>query len=218
MELSVIQKLIEGALLIPMEKKILVGAGSFGRTLQAWFTGHVTFDGFVDDDEKHSVSRLGTVSWLASLKEPTSVYIAIGDAKTAEGIFAKLSQNPMLSFPPLVHPTAITGGSMIPRGAILCPYVVVGVDVMFGEFVLLNAGVAISHHCVIASFSRVHGGARVLGNAKVGVRSFIGANATIRNGVAIGDDVVIGCGSVVLKHCESGSCFVGNPATRKKNN
>lgn len=48
----------------------------------------------------------------------------------------------------------------------------------------------------------------------IGSHVFIGMNATIMRGVTIEDDVVIGASSVVVKDCESGWVYAGNPARK----
>lgn len=155
--------------------RFIVGAGALGRSLRAWFK-HEPFDGFVDDDATRA-DVVGSVAWLAARLEPAQVVLAIGSAAAAQEVHARLSANAALSFPALVHPSAIVSVDAVPEGVIVCPFAMVGVDASLGPFVLLNAGAAVSHDCTVGAWTRVHGGARLLGHVRVGDRVFIGAAA-----------------------------------------
>ena len=70
----------------------------------------------------------------------------------------------------------------------------------------------LKYHCPIDGMAGAVLGAQ--SPVVIGSHVFIGMNATIMRGVTIGDNVIIGASSVVLKDCESGWVYAGNPAKK----
>ena len=52
------------------------------------------------------------------------------------------------------------------------------------------------------------------GKIEIGNNVFIGMNSIVLRGIKIEDNVIIGAGSVVVKDCESGWVYAGNPAKK----
>jgi acetyltransferase-like isoleucine patch superfamily enzyme len=52
----------------------------------------------------------------------------------------------------------------------------------------------------------------ISGFCRVGRSSFLGVNSCVADYLTIGEDCVVGAGAVVVKDCEPGKVYVGNPA------
>ncbi len=108
-----------------------------------------------------------------------------------------------------------SGGVEIEDHVTLQPNCVIG-RATFGGFTkigaetLIDAGVSISHDCLIGSRVTICANASLLGRVEVGREAYIGPNATVSNGVSLGDKCVVSIGSVVIRSVEPNTRVTGN--------
>jgi sugar O-acyltransferase (sialic acid O-acetyltransferase NeuD family) len=179
-----------------------------GREVLAYLcaanTGDWNFLGFIDDG-KPSGSQvgkwevLGDITRLTSATTSTAVFMGLADPAAKASLYARLSRNPFVTFPVLIHPLAhVEASAALGAGTVIAPYCSVSVDTALGVCSFFNVGAQIGHDSVLGDFGSVMPHADISGNVKIGARALVGAGAKILQGLSVGSDATIGIGSVVL--------------------
>ncbi|MDR1376559.1 MAG: NeuD/PglB/VioB family sugar acetyltransferase [Synergistaceae bacterium] len=205
-----------------MQDLVIYGAGGLGREVLAYLraadSGRWNFLGFVDDGKPSGTQIggskiLGDMSLLTTAASPVAVLMGLADPAAKASLYAKLSLNPWVTFPVLVHPLAhVEESASLGAGTIISPYCSVSVDTALGLCSFLNVGSQIGHDSVLGDFGSVMPHVDISGNVTVGARTLIGAGARILQGLTIGSDVTVGIGSVVLKNVPGHCTVIGYPA------
>lgn len=91
------------------------------------------------------------------------------------------------------------------------PNVCIAPKTIINDFVHINRGCLVGHHCEIGEFSSLNPGVKTGGNTKIGKCSEIGIGATILDNIKIGNNTIIGAGSVVTKNIPDNVIAFGNP-------
>jgi FlaA1/EpsC-like NDP-sugar epimerase len=119
---------------------IIYGAGALGREIlqivravpNARVLGYVD-DGVQAGTERNGARVLGGSEYLDSLDSRVSVVVGISDPNIKRGIFDRLSRNARISFPSIVHPSAmISEYASLSRGAVITQNCIVSVDAARG--------------------------------------------------------------------------------------
>ena len=118
----------------------------------------------------------------------------------------------------VTHPGGLvqaSGGVEIGDHVTLQPNCVVG-RATFGGFTkigagtLIDAGVSISHDCVIGAEVTICANASLSGRVVAGQGAYVGPSASLSNGVVLGDKCVVSIGSVVTKAVAPNTRVTGN--------
>ncbi|MDR1133327.1 MAG: acetyltransferase [Synergistaceae bacterium] len=202
---------------------IVYGAGGLGREVlqivrampNARVLGYAD-DGVPPGTERNGARVLGGAEYLDTLDGPFSVVMGISDPNVKRGIFDRLSRNPLVSFPNVLHPRAMVSEyASLGRGVVITQSCIVSVDASLGVGVFLNMGAIVGHDSTIGDFSSVMPLAAISGNVKIGERCLIGAQSVILQGTAVGDGCTVGMGAVVIRDVPDGTTVMGNPAVAK---
>jgi sugar O-acyltransferase (sialic acid O-acetyltransferase NeuD family) len=201
------------------EGVIVVGAGPHGRVaadiLRASGTQLIAF---VDDRlELHGSIRsgfpvLGDVNLLLRERFGKSSFVAIGNNHVRTAIAARLREvgidisNAIYPTSVMMHEVQLGSGNMI------CPGVIVGVNVTIEDDVVLNTAASVDHDCVIKRGAYLAPGVHAAGGVTIGDLAFIGLGALIGPNVAIGEGAVVGAGSLVLENVSPRTLVMGRPA------
>ena len=203
-----------------MKDLVIVGAGGFGREtalmvdqIRSW-----NLLGFYDDRlESGSIIDgkpvLGNIALLNQTKHRLSVVIAIADPLTRQSLAVSL-KNEKLSFPTLIHPSALKGPpeNTLGQGCIITAGVILTTGVALGDFVIVNLATTIGHDVTIFEFTSIMPQCSISGNVKIGARCFIGSGARILQGLTVGNNSVVGAGAVLTRSFEANAKLVGVPA------
>ena len=182
------------------------------------------FLGFIDDGipagtPVDSDVTLGGIERLTSAINPTAVVMGLADSKAKAAIYEKLSQNPKLEFPVLVHPLAyVEPTASLAPGVIVSPFCFVAVKSRLGICSFLNYTSQVGHDAVLGDFCSVMPSACISGNVVIGAQTLVGAGAKILQGLNIGKNSVVGIGSVVLNDVPDDCTVLGYPARVVKKN
>ena len=208
-----------------MRKFFIYGAGGLGREIlelsETINKIHLKWDiaGFIDDDNKavglvnNGKPVIGGGEILYALQEPVDVVLGIADTKVKEKIYYELKKNKLISFPTIVHPTAVVSdSSMISEGVVIFHSCFVSVNTYIGKMSLMSAGAQIAHDSRLGDFCSVMPSVNISGNVTINERVYIGVQASVRQGIFVGSDSVIGMGSVVVKNVPDSCTVAGNPA------
>lgn len=211
---------------------VIFGAGGFAREV-SWLMedlaklnqGHSRADLFVASDEApnigqviHGVEVMGESQFFAKhFNTSLKLFIAVGSPELKQKLRDKcLSKLNAVSFPSLVHPSAIfdsrIGAIHIGAGAIICAGTVLTTDVHLGEFVHLNLNCTIGHDAVLGDFSTLSPGVHISGGVQLGANCFIGTGAVILENARAPSNTVIGAGATVVKSLVESGTYVGTPA------
>lgn len=143
-------------------------------------------------------------------------FVAIGDNRTREALFARLRVYTGREPVNLVHPSAVLSSRIeIGRGVFVAPGAIGNTGSRFGDGVILNTGASLDHDGLLDDFAQVSPGCRLAGNVKVGRRGFLGTGVSVIPGVSIGADAVVGAGAVVVRDVPAGVLALGVPARVK---
>ncbi len=206
-----------------LQKLAIFGAGGFGREVKM-LIDHINANerkfeclGFFDDDtdlpkEINGLPFLGGLDALNQVSTPLGVVISVGDPRLKMNLVQKI-HNPYLSFPNLIHPTALIGEQVqLGQGIILCAGVVVTVNIQIGNHVVLNLNSTIGHDCKLGDFSALMPAVNVSGGVTIGEGVYLGTGVQINNNLNIGPFATIGSGAVVTKDIPGNCTAVGMPA------
>jgi sugar O-acyltransferase (sialic acid O-acetyltransferase NeuD family) len=197
---------------------IIIGAGGHAVSVAnvAYATG-IKVQHFVDPS-RGGEWLLG-IKIIASLNElPDKIShdyaVAIGHNGSRERVHHELvATHGELSFPALVHPSAILSiHTNVGQGTVIMPNAVVGPCSVIGQFCILNTMSSIDHDCVLSNYASLAPGAITGGNVKLGERAAIGIGAAVKNAITIGQDTVIGGRSYVHDCIENNVVAFGTPA------
>lgn len=206
-----------------MEKLAIVGSGGFAREvltlINAINSNAPRFEvvGFVGEDKSQSVhgySVIGNDDEVNLTQEPLSIVIAVGEPGLKAKIRAKYN-NPLISFPTLVHPSVILGDKesiKIGQGSIICAGCILTTDIKIKEFVTLNLQCTVGHDTVIGNYSSFMPSVNISGEVDIKEGVYVGTGAKIINQVEIGEQTIVGAGAVVAKILPANCTAVGVPA------
>lgn len=93
---------------------------------------------------------------------------------------------------------------------------VVQYKVQIGNNVILWSGNHIGHQTIIEDNCFISSHVVISGFCKIGSNSFLGVNSSFNDGIDFGKDCITGNGTVIVKNCEPGGIYVGNPGKRIK--
>jgi acetyltransferase EpsM len=195
---------------------VIFGGGGQGKCIidlvQAAGTYRVA--GIVDDGipagtEVLGVPVLGGATSLPMLYEKglrlaVNAIGGIGNVALRVEIFEILAEAGF-TCPTLVHPTAWVEPSAVLEGGVQIlakSYISSAARIGYGT--LINAGVIVSHDCVIGQCVNLSPGAALAGGVRVENFAQIGMNATVNVNVSIGAGALVGNGATVKSDVPAG--------------
>lgn len=206
-----------------MEKIAIVSSGGFAREvltlINAINAKECRFEvvGFIDNDKGrivHGLPIIGSDEEVNNTQEPLSVVIAVGVPRLKEKIRLKYT-NPLISFPTLIHPSAIIADPdniEIGQGCIICASTIMTTDIKIHDFVTLNLQCTVGHDTIINDYSAFMPSVNISGEVNIGKGVYVGTGAKIINQVEIGENTIVGAGAVVAKSLPANCTAVGVPA------
>ena len=206
-----------------MEKIAIVSSGGFAREVLTLIDAinkkehRFEFLGFIDEDKSqtiHGYPIIGSDEEVNKTQEPISIVIAVGEPRLKEKIRNKYD-NPLISFPTLIHPTAIIADPsnvIIGQGCIICAGDIITTDIIIKDFVTLNLQCTVGHDTVVEEYSAFMPTVNISGEVNVGKGVYVGTGAKIINQVDIGEHTIVGAGAVVAKSLPANCTAVGVPA------
>ena len=205
-----------------MKKKLIVGAGGFGRELLQWIKDinaeKPTWEigGFLDDNLQAldgveiDYPVVGTISdWQP--KDDEVFALAMGKPQLKRMVVEKLKSRGA-HFAAVIHPTALVSPfAHYGEGLVMFPYSKLSCNSTVGDFVSILT-TPIGHDNEIGDYTMISGGCNIVRNVKIGKDVFVAAGVCIAQDVVVKDGAYIGLGSVVLKDVKAGTKVFGNPA------
>ncbi len=206
-----------------MEKIAIVGSGGFAREVLTLINDInknapqyeiVGFVGFDKSQTIHGFPVIGNDEKVNSTREPLSLAIAVGEPHMKEKIRLKYN-NPLISFPALIHPSVIIGDSQsvsFGEGCVVCAGCILTTDIRIDDFVTFNLMCTVGHDTVIESYSSFMPSVNISGEVIINKGVYVGTGAKIINQLGIGENTIVGAGAVVAKSLPANCTAVGIPA------
>ena len=208
-----------------MKKIAIIGAGGFGREVKMLIDqineNKVVYEfmGYYDDNiPKGAIVNgfkvLGSINELLQIDYNLQVVVSIADPKIKKKIYETLKFNSLLNFPSLIHPNVLIGKDevIIGYGCIICASNIITVNIVIGNFVILNLGCTVGHDSKIGDYSSFMPSVNISGEVIISEKVYVCTGAKIINQIEIGENSIIGAGAVVSKSIPSNCTAVGVPA------
>ena len=101
----------------------------------------------------------------------------------------------------VTHPSSVLSPSArMGKGVFLGPLTLVGAEAVLEDFVQVNNGASIAHHCVVGTAARLSDGARLAGSVRLGECAFLGIGVTVNEKIEIGARSTVVSGVSVFNH------------------
>lgn len=212
----------------PMLSLVVYGAGGLGREI-LYYThqyneihGQYLIEGFIDDGIEtgkivDGYPVLGGFEALKHKNVPTALVIGIAEPKTKRRLMESLSENPNISFPTIIHPTAfVAKTAKIQDGVVLAPFTFVSLNAFIGRGVFVNVGTQLGHDTIIRNYCSLMPSVNLSGGVVLEEECYVGVGAKILQNITIGTASVVGANSLVLRNVPPGVTAFGNPAIPRK--
>lgn len=206
-------------------KIAILGTGGFAREVATLIQDINNTDskyelvGFVDNSiEKGTLINgypvIGNDEEINQTNEPIGLVLAFGEPKIKMKVRLKFT-NPLVSFPTIIHPSAIVGDCKLVEigdGCIICASVIITTNIKIKDFVTLNLQCTVGHDTIIDSYSSFMPSCNISGEVHIGEGVYCGTGVKIINQTDIGEHSIIGAGAVVAKSIPAYCTAVGVPA------
>ena len=206
-------------------KIAILGTGGFAREMATLIQDINNKDsiyelvGFVDNSiEKGTLINgypvIGNDEEINQTNEPIGLVLAFGEPKIKMKVRSKFS-NPLVSFPTIIHPSAIVGDRKLVEigdGCIICASVIITTNIKIKDYVTLNLQCTVGHDTIIDSYSSFMPSCNISGEVHIGEGVYCGTGVKIINQTDIGEHSIIGAGAVVAKSIPAYCTAVGVPA------
>ncbi len=210
-----------------MNELVILGTGGMAREVYGAIKAvnqinlQFSIKGFVDVEMTNTevIDGLKVVyaeQDLLALDTPLNVVIALTDVTKRESISSRLEANSHLSFPSIIHPSAILDSDLvsIDSGCFVAAGVVLSPGVHLKRFALVNILSSLAHDVKLGPYSVVNPHANVSGSVTTGKRVLIGASAVVHQGLILADDSILGMGAVLTRNTKPNASYFGNPARK----
>ncbi len=209
-----------------LPKLIIVGVGGHGLVVadavlasgDHELVGFVAKNGGSAGDVLEIAPLLGSDDGLAGfveLHQVTAIVVGIGDNHARRLVTDRLrgALPASVSFPPVVHPSAVVGsGARIGAGSVVLAGTVIGPGAHVEEGCIVNTGASLDHHGVLNDYASLAPGVTTGGNVRIGEGSAVSIGATVLHGRSVGDWSVVGAGALVVDDVPDGVVTYGTPA------
>ncbi|MEK3772589.1 hypothetical protein MKY14_29125 [Paenibacillus sp. FSL R5-0887] len=209
------------------KRLVIVGADAFG--IEVWhLSNDIPSDSkdwdnvvFINDEIKNTQIELYNANISCLIISTIDDYVpqfndvcicSIVNPKTKLDIVEKLKERGV-KFTNIIHPTAIIGiGCRLGTGIILCPYVVMTVNVSVDNHVIVDVASSIGHDAKIGEGVTIGSQCDITGYCDIQRGALIGSGTSALPKSIIGENSVVCAGSVVLKKVRANRVVTGNPA------
>ncbi len=206
-----------------MDNLVIIGAGDFGREVYTWarqcpeYNKEWVVKGFLDDNKEALHGYTLAVGVIDTIENYQPVFgdvfvCAIGIPSLKRKCIEKILGRGGV-FVNIIHPSVIFGHNInMGQGIIICPRVILTIDLKIGSYVGINLNCCLNHNVVIGDFCQLSCFCDITGHAQLGKGVFMGSHASILPRCRVGDNAVLGAGCVVTHDIPSDTTVVGIPA------
>lgn len=207
-----------------MKNVLIIGARGTGRGLYFQLCENLkkegyNIKGFLDDNNTILNNYEGYPPVISSVEEyevqPNDLFIcALGDPKSREKYVNIILQKGGEFITTINERAHIQPSSKIGVGVIIGPFVYIDADVTIGDYSIILSCSCIGHDTKIGNFCEIEPFSSVAGNVIIEDGAILHARSTIAPKIHVGENAVVGVGSVILKNIESDCTMFGYPARK----
>ncbi|CAD7288710.1 UDP-N-acetylbacillosamine N-acetyltransferase [Campylobacter suis] len=181
--------------------------------------------GYFDIDDKNYKKYSFHAPFLGSERDfkfskNDKVLLAIGEQKQRKKVlqyFAKSEEN--VEFISFVHHSAnIAKTAILGKANVICPNVVVGPNVILGDYNLLNYNSSIAHDCALKDMNVLSPNVCIAGYCRVGSENFFGICSGMKPSLSIGDKNKIQANLVLDRKLDDDNIFFSMQKTKVMRN
>ncbi len=153
---------------------------------------------------------------LQARREPVDVAIGVGHPNVRRKVIERLTANPALNFPNLIHPNLGIVEDLVTlgRGNVITQGVSMTCDIRIGDFNLFNLNSTLGHDAIIGTGNVINPGCNISGRVELGDWCLLGTGCRVLETLQIVSDVIVGSGAVVTRHITEAGTYIGMPARR----
>lgn len=153
-----------------------------------------------------------------AINEKVECFIAVGSPAIKKKIHLKLKDKTNISFPNLIHKSAVLDERFVEMGIgnIICSNVSITTNIKIGNFVHINLNCTVGHDSVIDDYVTCSPACNISGNVIINDLTYLGTNCIIIEKKKIVSNVIIGAGSVVIRDLLEAGTYVGAPTKKIK--
>lgn len=205
-----------------MNDLVIIGAGSFGRTMvreieriNEWYGPTWNLLGVFDEEKTGEVKGapiLGKLEDLLKMESKPYFFVADMDGHVRERIAKRCKE---AGFPPatIIGADSFRSvGSEVGEGCYLGYRANLSVKVKLGDYCVVERGTMIGHDTVLGDYSTVRIQASFGGDSNIGKYNDFGIRCTIINMVDTPDNCEFRSGCCVIKHTTVPGVYAGVPA------
>ncbi len=205
-----------------MEKNLyIIGAGSVGGHVALnikEYSDEFEIKGFFDDapekvqTKQFGYNVIGTIDDVLKLEEG-SIIIGIAFPRIKQRIIEKLSVNPSLEYPSLIHEKSwISKRVALGKGCIIYPGTTINYESEIEDFVVINMNCSLGHHTKVRTYSSLAPGVSTGGHTIIERAADVGIGVSTLQNLRIGKNSTIGGQSMVIQDVKPEKTVTGVPA------
>lgn len=193
-----------------MKKVYIIGTGGFAAELTEYildnnrYEDEISILGYFDlNDENHKLYNF-EAPFLGKEKEynfpkNSILYLAIGDNIIRKNVIDYFKDKHVMFDNFVHHSCLLASSSILGKGNILCPHVIIGPKTILGDHNLLNYKTAIPHDCKIGTENVFSPNINITGYTTIGNNNFFGISCNTLPNINIGNNNKIQAGITVGK-------------------
>ncbi len=195
-----------------MKEIYMIGTGGFSAELTEYIEDNnrqedqqIKIMGYFDFDESNYLQYTYNAPYLGFEKDynfspEDSVIIAVGDVEKRAKIISYFKEI-NINIEGFIHHTAmIAKTAKLGTGNIICPYVIIGPNTIFGDNNLINFYSSVPHDCLMGDCNVLSPNIQITGYTKIGNSNFFGVSSGTKPSIEIGDDNKVQAGLIIDKN------------------
>ena len=153
---------------------------------------------------------------MLQFSENINVVIAVNKPSVRKKFVDKLSQNPNIIFPNIIHPSCIDYSNTPQSGIgnILFLFVIVSFNVKLGNFNIFNSYTSLGHDVIMDDYNSFNPRVSISGGVTLGSLNEFGLNSSVVQYKKIGSNNMIGAHTLIIKNVKSDCFYFGTPGQK----
>ena len=172
--------------------------------------------GYVDNDPELSGKKIDGIPVYKHEDLPVSKdfygICGVMDYKLRRKIVRTEIETKEYMLPVLIHPVTVKSSNFIAGpGSIILSGAHIGHNVKIGKCVWITINVVLGHDLIVGEYASIMASVAIGGNCSIGKGCFIGSGAILNQGVKIGNESLVGMGTSIIKDVPDKTSVINYP-------